>query len=89
MCRDDGWEGEVSAEPKQQRVVNSEWRMTNGFDHPPEVGGYYLGCALRVESCELRFFFERTTHNSQLFQLACFSRLRFIVTNFSRWTKRE
>jgi hypothetical protein len=35
-------------------MANSEWRMTNGFDHPPEVGGYYLGCALRVESCELK-----------------------------------
>jgi hypothetical protein len=35
---------------ERQRVTNSEWRIVNGFDHPPEVGGYYLGCALRVES---------------------------------------
>jgi hypothetical protein len=34
-----------------------------------------MGCALWVESCELRLFSERTTRNSQLFQLACLSRL--------------
>ena len=31
-------------------AASSEWRIVNGFNHPPEVGGYYLGCALRVES---------------------------------------
>jgi hypothetical protein len=36
-----------------------------------------MGCVLRVESCELRLFFERSTRNSQLFNLACFSRLCF------------
>jgi hypothetical protein len=25
----------------------------------------YMGCALWVESCELRLFFERSTRNSQ------------------------
>ena len=47
------WEGEATAEPKRQRVANGEWRLVkrqrvangewrivNGFDHPPEVGGY-------------------------------------------------
>ncbi|MCS3918522.1 hypothetical protein Q2T83_07795 [Fervidibacter sacchari] len=41
------WEGEAPAEPKRQRIAisewridNSEWRMVNDFDHPPEVGGY-------------------------------------------------
>jgi hypothetical protein len=51
-------EREGEALPKRQRIAtgdaetaaNSEWRIVNGFDHPPEVGGYYLGCALRVES---------------------------------------
>ena len=37
-----------------------------------------MGCALRVESCELGVSPERTTRNSQLFQLACFSRLRLL-----------
>jgi len=27
-----------------------------------------MGCALWVESCELRLFFERSTRNSQLFR---------------------
>jgi hypothetical protein len=25
---------------KRQQVANSEWRIVNGFDHPPKVGGY-------------------------------------------------
>jgi hypothetical protein len=35
-----------------------------------------MGCALWVESYGLRLFSERTTRNSQLFKLACLSRLR-------------
>jgi len=47
--------------------ASSEWRVANeSFDHPPKVGGYYLGCALRGESCGLGFFSERATHNLQL-----------------------
>jgi hypothetical protein len=34
------WEGEAPAEPKRRRVANGEWRIVNGFDHPPEVDGY-------------------------------------------------
>jgi len=27
---------------KRQRIASSEWRMVNGFDHPPEVSGYEI-----------------------------------------------
>jgi len=37
-----GWQGSCQAE--KQRMAIGEWRMTNenGFDHPPEVGGYKI-----------------------------------------------
>jgi hypothetical protein len=28
MCRDDGWDGEVSAEPKT--AANGDWRLATG-----------------------------------------------------------
>jgi hypothetical protein len=63
-------------------MVSSEWQ-TSFLTHPRWVAtnskqakACYMGCALWVESYGLRLFSERTTRNSQLFKLACISRLR-------------
>ncbi|MFA0733713.1 MAG: hypothetical protein OGMRLDGQ_000213 [Candidatus Fervidibacter sp.] len=47
------WEGDAPAEPKRQRVANSEWRVANGFSggHGSAVPKNFGRAGTKLEGC--------------------------------------
>ena len=47
------WEGEAPAEPKRQRLANSEWRVANGFSggHGSAVPKNFGRAGTKLEGC--------------------------------------